>query len=388
MSNELSQYFHGEVQRILADLQTECPPDAMQFVRSACDQLESSLAKYLTRFEFLNKAKILVANGSGQRVVQYDSEHPTGFERYQDRNVIAAVAYARINGSLKILAGTIRGVTVIDEETGEVEREYKHKTMSQVGSVQYEVVNGEPCIFATGFGGEGIYLFRLNAPDNPVCIPGTKPLGTAMGVAKRIGIEWHLFTSDAFTSEGVVYDFLIDAKHPEKITLVRTFEGSGRNISSIAVVNDKVYAGSDFVRRWSIYSPKEPEVTFKGSDDAITALEVAEVNGRAMVFAGTHNRHGFNKVFAWYDESPEAPFNEFEKGLDGTGALKYASIAGGHYIVVGSANQLGYKTRDGDVCVFDIDSGLVSKLPGLRGVNVNGISTVSGIRDIALLPTG
>jgi hypothetical protein len=142
------------------------------------------------------------------------------------------------------------------------------------------------------------------------------------------------------------------------------------------------------VRRWSIYSPKEPEVTFKGSDDAITALEVAEVNGRAMVFAGTHNRHGFNKVFAWYDESPEAPFNEFEKGLDGTGALKYASIAGGHYIVVGSANQLGYKTRDGDVCVFDIDSGLVSKLPGLRGVNVNGISTVSGIRDIALLPTG
>jgi len=387
LSSEITRYFHGEVQRVLSELQTECPPDAMQFVRSVCDQLESSLGKYLTRFEFLNKAKILVANGSGQRVVQYDSEHPGGFSRYQDRNVVAAVAYARIGGALKILAGTIRGVTVIDEATGEVEREYKHNTMSQVGYVQYENVDGEPCIFATGFGGEGIYLFRLNDPTNPIHIQGTKPLGTATGLAKRIGLEWHLFTVDAFTSEGVVYDFLIDAKNPEKINLVRTFEGSGRNISSIAVVNNKVYAGSDEVRRWSIFRPKEPEATYKGSDSFITALDVAEINGRTMVFAGSYNRQGFNKVYAWYDESPEAPFREYEKGVDGTGALAYANIAGGHYVVVGSANQLGYKTREGDICVFDIDSGLVSKLPGLRGVNVNGITTVSGIRDIAVLPT-
>ena len=74
--------------------------------------------------------------------------------------------------------------------------------------------------------------------------------------------------------------------------------------------------------------------------------------------------------------------------MDGTGALKYANIAGGHYIVVGSAAQLGYKTREGEMRVFDLDSGLVSKLPGLRGVNVNGVTTVSGIRDMALLPAG
>jgi len=386
VSNGLMRYFHGEVERVVSELQTDCPPDAMQFVRSTCDQLESSLARYLSRFEFLNKAKILVANGSGQRVVQYDSEHPAGFSRYQDRNVVASVAYARIDGVLKILVGTIRGVTLIDEQTGEVQNEYKHKTMSQVGYVQYENVDGEPCIFATGFGGEGVYLFRLKDPDNPINIPGTKALGTVRGVAKRIGLEWHFFTADAFTSEGVVYDFLINAKNPEKISLVRTYEGSARNISSIAVLNDKVYAASDLVRRWSIYKPKEPEVAFEGSDAFVTAMDVAEVNGRGMVFAGTYNRQGFNKVFAWYDESPEAPFKEFEKGVDGTGALKYASIASGHYVVVGSANQLGYKTREGDICVFDLDSGLVSKLPGLRGVNVNGITTVSGIRDVDVMP--
>ncbi len=387
MSRELREYLNSEIKRILGELQTECPPDVMQFVRSACEQLEGSVTRYLSRFEFLNKARIIVANGSGRRAILYDAAHPTGTAVYEDRNVIGSVGFAEIEGSPKILAGTIRGVAVIDDATGKVEKEYKHKSMSQVSSVQYEVVDGEPCIFATGYGGEGIYMFRLRDPDNVINLPGTKPLGTVTGVVKRIGMEWHFFTTDAFTSEGVVYDFLINARTPERTTLVRTFEGSGRNISSLAVSNDKVYAASDFVRRWSIYRPKEPEAVFKGTDAYVTALDVAQVDGRVMVFAGTSTHQAFNKVYAWYDDAPDRPCKEYEKGVDGSGALAYAAISGGHYIVVGSANQLGYKTREGDVCVFDLDTGLVSRLPGLRGVNVNGITTVSGIRDLVVVPT-
>ena len=176
-----------------------------------------------------------------------------------------------------------------------------------------------------------------------------------------------------------VVGFLRDRPHADDILLAEMR-------SSIAVFKDKVYAASDLVRRWSIYKPKEPEVVFKGTDAYVTALDVAQVNGRRMVFAGTYNHQGFNKVYVWHDDTPDQPWKEFEKGVDGTGTLAYAAISGGHYIVVGSANQLGYKTREGDVCVFDLDTGLVSRLPGLRGVNVNGIATVSGIRALVVIP--